>query len=242
MKEIDADAPKHDKRHSDDFTSVGNSPIECVKNMATSSGNFWLLIFSLSHSHRRRLKLGRSRPSLLSESIRRETKSGFPLVLWYIILDKDRVRRGDRHKVSETMACTVSSSKYLNFKFVYLTSRSLARLKTFQRGCFSSIPPSRQHPKKKNCLLLFNDDDDDDEKSVVNKSWLTAAIDAESAHCKSSRNNATGAENELDIASTKRHSRYWSRFWALVQPSSWLVWFMSRPRMFAKLGMSLARW
>ena len=67
--------------HGDDFTSSCSTLIEFARNVATSSGNFWHWIFSLSHSHRRKLKLGRNRPSLLSESNNRETKNGFPFVL-----------------------------------------------------------------------------------------------------------------------------------------------------------------
>mmetsp|Transcript_32404 Transcript_32404/g.48919 ORF Transcript_32404/g.48919 Transcript_32404/m.48919 type:complete len:81 (-) Transcript_32404:67-309(-) len=53
---------------------------------------------------------------------------------------------------------------------------------------------SRAHPRKKKFLC--------DKGPDANKSWFTAAMDAASAHCKSSRNSVIGADDELDITST----------------------------------------
>mmetsp|Transcript_13078 Transcript_13078/g.18729 ORF Transcript_13078/g.18729 Transcript_13078/m.18729 type:complete len:210 (+) Transcript_13078:580-1209(+) len=193
------DAPKHDRTNSAHRTSFGNSSNESVKNIATSSGSLLDRISFVSHSHRLRLKLGRNRPSLLRERISRDTKSGFPFVLWYITFDKVRVSRGDRRRVSETIAFSVCSPMQSSLILIPPATRM-------------SIPGnhlvveslSRIHARKKKFLC--------DEGPAANKSWFTTAMDAVSAHCKSSRNNVMGTDDELDITSTNLHNKYCTRF------------------------------
>src|SRR5210317_896852 len=156
----------------------------------------------MSHSHRRRLKLKRSRPSLFREIISRETKRGLPFVLWYITLDNGRVRRDDRRNASLIIVLSASSSRYSSLTSVHSTHNAPTFQRSFETGCSSLIFSStRWHPTKKKCVLS-------DEIMDESISWLAAEMDAASAHCKSSKNKPIGASNTLDMTSTKRHSRY----------------------------------